>query len=277
MPEKKPTLWITYAWKDNANGDVDYVAQELKTAGISTKLDRWNLTAGERLWEQIEMHISNPNESDGWLLIATENSLGSEPCREEYAYALSRALDTRTGGFPVIALFSGEVDNALIPAGIKTRLYLSITDPDWKERVKAALEGRSPLIMVPELEPFVVKIYEFPPDDDGYRYLVTIRPRTGIWSPFFCALPEEEHDSVAPKVSVGSVRYPPKSMPQARVMFDVRRGTLEHRGQRYWYYESGSDVSPTKGIFLACRVLPSKIHFGDNGQPTSFVWERPQK
>ena len=89
------TVWLTYAWEDNKQGDVYFAAQELQRCGLTVKLDRWNISAGRRLWEQIEDFISNPEESDAWLLYATQASLQSEPCKEEFAYALDRALRTR--------------------------------------------------------------------------------------------------------------------------------------------------------------------------------------
>ncbi len=88
------TVWITYAWNDNEHGDVDFVAQELKNQGLEVKLDRWNIAAGERLWEQLDRFITDPKESDAWVLVATSNSLQSQPCKEEFAYALNRALNT---------------------------------------------------------------------------------------------------------------------------------------------------------------------------------------
>jgi hypothetical protein len=78
--------------------------------------------------------------------VATQNSLGSEPCREELAYAIDRALSQRSISFPLIGLFLSSVDNGLIPPAIKTRLFVSIRDPDWKERIKSALEKRQPNI-----------------------------------------------------------------------------------------------------------------------------------
>lgn len=65
------TVWITYAWADNKHGDIDFVAQELQRAGLTVKLDRWNLFAGRRLWEQIEGFICKAEQSDAWLLAAT--------------------------------------------------------------------------------------------------------------------------------------------------------------------------------------------------------------
>lgn len=73
--------------------------------GLNIKLDRWNIAAGKRLWDQIANFITSPNESDAWLLIATNNSLSSEPCKEEFAYALDRALNVRGQDFPVSAMF----------------------------------------------------------------------------------------------------------------------------------------------------------------------------
>ena len=136
------TIWITYSWEDNADSDVDFIAQELATEGLTPRLDRWALSAGRRLWDQIEHHIQDPNESDAWLIFATQNSLGSEACREELAYALDRALRQRTDAFPVIALFAGPVDAGLLPASLRTRLCVSTTDPAWRERIRAAAERR---------------------------------------------------------------------------------------------------------------------------------------
>ncbi len=73
------TLWITYSWKDNENKEMEFIAQELKRKGIEVKLDRWEIETGKRLWEQIDNYITNPSECDAWAIIATQNSLGSEP------------------------------------------------------------------------------------------------------------------------------------------------------------------------------------------------------
>jgi hypothetical protein len=129
---KMNTAWITYDWADNSNGDVDFVAQELTNEGLTIKLDRWSLQAGKRLWEQIEDFIQNPTQCDAWIFFTTSRSLESEPCKEEFAYALERALSHRGRSFPIIGLFPSTIDNELIPAGIRTRLYVSLTDPNWK-------------------------------------------------------------------------------------------------------------------------------------------------
>ena len=106
------TIWVTYAWDDNTQCDVDFVAQELVRVGVQVKLDRWNIRAGRRLWEQIERFIQEETESDAWLIYATQNSLGSEACKEEFSYALDRVFNGRGNNFPVIAVFPGPVDNS---------------------------------------------------------------------------------------------------------------------------------------------------------------------
>ena len=36
------TAWITYAWKDNEDQMIEFVAQKLEAAGLNVKLDRWD-------------------------------------------------------------------------------------------------------------------------------------------------------------------------------------------------------------------------------------------
>ena len=51
MTKKK--LWLTYAWKDNEDKDIDFIVQKLDEAGLEVKFDRRNLVPGQRLWVQI--------------------------------------------------------------------------------------------------------------------------------------------------------------------------------------------------------------------------------
>ncbi len=205
------TIWITYAWDDNKHSDVDFVAQELVRAGVQVKLDHWNIRAGRRLWEQIERFIQEEKESDAWLIYATQDSLGSEARKEEFTCALDRALKKRGDKFPIIAMFPGPIDDSLMPAGIRPRLFVSLTDPDWKERVQAAAEGQSPPSARPQLEPFTIQIYRYNAAA-GHRLAIEVRPRAGTWAPFFAAVPLSEKDQVQPRIAHG---------PRGRVPQDV--------------------------------------------------------
>lgn len=215
-------VWITYAWKDNENQDVDFVIQELRSYGLEVKTDRWNIQAGKRLWEQIAEFIQNPSECDAWLMYVTENSLGSEPCKEEFAYALDRALSNRGNEFPVIGVFPASIDQNLIPPGIKTRLYVSLTDPDWKERIKASAEKRTPNINSPNLDPFYIQTHQVKRGEkDGFA--IEVRPRAGAWCPFIAGIPNGEKE----KVNM-SIMHGPRNTPnQGGVLFSTGEGTTD--------------------------------------------------
>jgi len=91
MTKKK--LWLTYAWKDNDDRDIDFIVQELDNAGIDVHFDRRNLVPGQRLWTQIAGAITDPALCNAWGIVLTGNSLASKACVEELASALDRALD----------------------------------------------------------------------------------------------------------------------------------------------------------------------------------------
>lgn len=257
-----PTIWITYAWEDNKEQDVDFVAQELRSGGIEVKLDRWNISAGRRLWEQIENFICKPVQSDAWLLIATNNSLESEPCKEEFAYALQRSLDSRGSGYPVIALFMGPVDETLIPAGIKTRLFVSITDPDWKERIIAAAEGRSPHIAPGTVTAYVLKVHHMA----GFKdYAIELRPRAGVWAPFFAAIPISEKDAVNPNIMIG-----PRDLPTGGGML-INTGAGPSNDGNWWIMFAGNQANPTNSYYVWCSSLPTQIAFGVNGRQPQYL------
>ena len=242
-------IWITYNWDDNQDGDVDFIAQELEQAGVEIKLDRWNISAGKRLWEQIEHFIVSP-----WLLIATNNSLSSEPCKEEFAYALDRALNTRGKAYPVIALFIGSCDENLIPAGILTRLYVSITDPDWKDRIVAAAEGRPHEIQRKQIEPYYLKVHTNQTRQQPIA--IEVRPRAGVWAPFIAAIPITEKEMVDPHIMIG-----PRNVPTSTGALRSC-GSGISKDNKSWHIYAGDQATPTQSYFVWCKVLPSKLIFG---------------
>lgn len=250
------TLWLTYAWADNKNQDVDFLAQELGRAKLTVKLDRWNINAGSRLWEQIEKFITDPTESDAWAIYATTNSLGSEACKEEFAYALDRALKGRGKKFPVIGVFPASVDNSLIPVGIKTRLYVSMQDPDWKERIVAAAEGRSPNPARPIIAPFCVTTHALPSGS-----VIEFRPRAGTWPNFVLGIPLAEKDVYSSLVHGSSGQIPDACM------IYIREGTFTNEDGQWAVWIGGNEATPTHSYYAGFSKLPSRLFFGpENGQ-----------
>lgn len=251
-------LWLTYAWVDNDDGDVDYVAQQLQAVGVEVQIDRQQIRAGLRLWEQIDHFISDQSECDAWMIYATENSLSSEPCKEELAIALDRALTVRGQTFPLIGLFPETVDRELIPSPIRTRLYVSLTDPYWVERVKAATEGRSPRIDGHEISPYHLQVY---PNSvrKGRGHSIEVRPRGGAWAPFLAGVPIEERDVVNPSLMYG----PAGRVPTNSVMQGSRRGP--DPANQWWVTGADNQASPTMSFYINCDRLPSKLVFGVYG------------
>lgn len=257
------TVWITYSWDDNKSGDINFIAQELEQAGLNIKLDRWNIAAGKRLWDQIANFITSLNESDAWLLIATNNSLASEPCKEEFAYALDRALNGRGQDFPVIVLFLGPVDNDLIPPSIRTRLFVSITDPDWKERIVSSAEGRSYRVTKEQIQPYYLYIHKNQPGSKSI--VIEVRPRAGVWAPFIAAIPANEKGSVDPNIMIG-----PRDVPTNSGMLVNCGNGLSPDGKLYTM-NSGNQATPTESYYVWCKTLPSTLIFGVNGRAPQFT------
>ncbi len=250
-------VWITYCWEDNNDQEVDFIAQELRKENLDVRMDRIDIQVGKRIWNQIDHFITSPEESDAWILYATEHSLRSEPCKEEYAYALQRALKVRSENFPIIGLFSTNVIEELIPAGISSRLYVSTTDPDWKERVCSGVEGRKPNIYRENLHPFVFKIH----DIGSERVAVEVRPRAGVWSPFQCVIPLNEKDSVKPNVLRGAKGSIPNACCLSSVMIS------EDAKQNLWSHRSNDEATPSQSYYICCNNMPSFIAFGDANSP----------
>jgi hypothetical protein len=259
------TIWLTYAWADNSDGDIDFIAQELVRSGVSIKLDRWNIGAGGRLWEQIASQIEDPAKSDGWMLFASQASLGSEPCREEFAIALDRALSSRGANFPIIGLFNGTVDTSLVPASVRARLCVSTADPDWKERIRAAAEGQLPSVSKQAMEPHQVRIHQRS-GANGEGYAIEIRPRAGTWSPFFAGVSSGEKDSVKPTIMHG----PSNRVPMGSVLHMVGDGPSDDGKWHMMFAQN--EATPTQSYYLFVSEIPTQIIFGvHNSQPRYLV------
>ena len=123
----KAVLWLTYAWVDNKDLDVDFLIQKLEES-IEVRFDRRSLIAGRRLWHRIAKNISDP-AVDAWAIFLTRASLESPACMEELDYALDRALGTRGPEFPLIAIVADAPFDQL-PAPLKVRLGVSVRDSD---------------------------------------------------------------------------------------------------------------------------------------------------
>ena len=260
-------VWLTYAWSDNDDGDVDYVAQELRRSGVEVQIDRQVIRAGLRLWQQIEQYICDPAKCDAWMIYATSASLSSEACREELAYALARALDARGEVFPLIGLFPATIAQDLIPAAIRSRFYVSLTDPHWVERVSAAAERRHPRLVEEPLAPYRLRVHANSVRK-GEGHCIEVHPRAGAWSPFIVGIPVSEKTTVNPSLLVG----PRGRVPSSGVVFGCRRGP--DPAGNWWLITAQGEATPTQSLYIMCDTLPSTLVFGVDGgiQHRARLW-----
>lgn len=257
------TTWLTYAWADNrgpAEGDVDFVIQELERHGVSVRTDRRDLIVGRPLWPQIEQHISDESLCDAWTTLITANSLASKPCREELLYALERALDKRKAAFPIIGLFLGEFPSDL-PKALAVRLCVSTNEQNWAARVAAGIRGEKQPIAATPVLPYhahVCGVGSGPGD-----YFFEVRPRLGSWSPFCIGVP------IADASRLLSIHYAPSSGPPPDCSVGHRSGSMSSPLPEWeesgfaWSGASSPAVTPSMAAHVRLRLDgPLTLRFG---------------
>lgn len=240
-------IWLTYAWKDNEDADIDHVVSSLQATGLGVKYDRIHLLAGRKLWDQIDKAITTPSECDGWAIFVTRNSLASEACREEIAYALRRALDSR-GEFPLIGIFPEPIDPSLVPSAIATRLYVTLQDPEWATRVADAVAG------VPSVKSTA------PPLNFQIKWhtplMLEVRPRSGRWFPFAALVKTSERDRLASVID-GPYGTPPRTWMGGEADITRNNGTL-----------SGTKIEKAitnlNSAYIGFSKLPTSLWFGQD-------------
>jgi len=251
----KPKLWITYAWKDNAGGNFDFLIQELEKAGIDTTFDKVALVPGRRLWEQIAARIEDPT-LDGWAILLTRQSLQSEPCREELAYALDRALNTKSAGFPLIGLMD-QIGSDEVPGALKVRVMIDLRDPRWPQLVLAGLKKVAPEKALPQVTRYN---WEFKDNFRGPHTLaIMIRPRFGELRFWRFIFPE---NAKVLEWGIGPPRNP--------VMTSVINGRLRDNrfGEVVTYVGAGDAITPGYGCYIIFEEpFPKTVGFGAASEP----------
>ncbi|WP_375585954.1 hypothetical protein [Cyclobacterium xiamenense] len=162
-------------------------------------------------------------------------------------------------------MFPTGIDYELIPAAIKSRLFLKLGDSDWKERIKSAVEGRDPKIDRNIIQPFVLDFHSLKVNEKAFK-IIEIRTRAGSWSPSFVAVPISEKEKIKP-IS----KYGPKGI--------FNQGSIKHfpgecvsNDGKWWLMYANNEVTPNASIFLKCDELPSQIGFGVyNGDPQYLI------
>ena len=248
-------LWITYAWKDNEDQDLDYIVQELDGKDLEVKFDRKNLIPGQRLWDQIGDQITDPDQCDAWGILLTGNSLRSEPCIEELSYALDRALNTNGGQFPMFALMTDSITSKDLPPSLKVRLCIPLTNNDWINQVEAACYKRPTGFTPRNLSNFVITEHV---TDKGF--CLEMRPRFDRISPVAVVVDLDE------KLSgnvFDSMLGPAGIIPTGYAAFNrIDSETTLTDGTRAWVWGANNETNLTSSYFLFYKSRPRRIWFG---------------
>ena len=251
----KQRIWLTYSWADNKNGDVDAIAHTLEQSGLVVEMDKNSLLAGERLWEKIAQKIQDPTIS-GLVIYMTQNSLQSKGCGEEINYALHRDLKSKNDSFPIIGLLPSPIEENLIPLMIKTRKYIRMKDPDWKEQIISAIQRKDLVREIPNLIQYYFKATFFR-DELGDQFIFEMRPISGVWSPFVVSIEMAERERVKPFLIFGPANTP-NNMPSS--LFGLNEGQMNNG--EFWGITARNEASSTQSYYLTCTEIPSRIIFG---------------
>ncbi|SEK49089.1 TIR domain-containing protein [Stigmatella aurantiaca] len=255
MPKR---IFLTYAWVDNADGDFDFVVQQLKQAGVGVVYDRVALTPGKRLWEQIGEQLSS-DSIDGWAFLVTPNSLKSKACLEEYFLALGRALDTRGEEFPLLALVHGAEFRDL-PPSLRIRLGASLSDPDWVEKVIATLENRAPRETTRNLAPYSLRWHV-----SGAKNMLEVRPRFGTLVSWRVGVPSTFRPSIVGFME-GANGHPPVG---GMLVLPVEGLSSDNK---LWFVGARGPVGNGVSAFISMRLpFPPHIIVGSEGNPAIII------
>lgn len=257
-------LWLTYAWKDNDDRDIDFIIHELeKTDSIEVKFDRRNLVPGQRLWDQIGTFITDPDECDAWGIILTPNSIVSQACIEELSYALDRALNVQSKGFPLFALLYN-ISASEVPPALKIRLGILLEDPNWVQKTVAAVKKLAPSYKSTNISRYVVKKHK---TKDGF--CLEMRPRFEKISPFFVAVDYDEKKSGnIIKYRGGPAGRPPGSF--------IGFGTNDFEAKlpdetRVWVWKADNEANSTYSYYLYYKRDLKRVWCGKKQEMRKFM------
>lgn len=259
--KSQPKLWITYAWKNNAGGDFDFLVQELRKAGIDVRFDKIELIPGQRLWEQIAARIEDP-QLDGWAILLTKESIESEACREELAYALDRALSPQGRNFPLMGLLHQvSISDSKIPASLRARLCVDLRNPDWTKEVRAGLERRPPSTANPETVNLRGQVHNAYLGNPNLR-AVEFVPRFGEIRYWRIAYPSDGPQPV--KMGIG----PAGGGGVSGTLESFVEGTVDINGMHMKFFGAGNALTPSTAAYIVFQQkFPVHFAFGYADRP----------
>lgn len=247
-----PKIWLTYAWVDNDDLDVDFARQELERAGAEVLIDRTHIVPGRHIWDQIEAALDDP-DLDGWAIYLTRASLESPACREELRMAHLRVLERKGDRFMFLGIVPGPIDREALPLALRSRLWVQTSEPNWALRVVAAARGEA------QFEQCDVLPYGHTWHPHGAGLILEIWPRAGVWFPALVMVPRFE---------VQRLRWAmpgPRGHPTQFGMGMTRE--VEWPGQPWSGIRvDGRQIDAQTSLAVGFSERPSDVIFGQIGQ-----------
>ena len=136
---KHPQVWIAYPWVQRKERDFEYVAAQLKQAGIEATWDSIQQDPTSPLWQQLVPRLVG-SQADAFACIVTAPWLVRRACADELVMALDQALQYRGPDFTRIGLLHGIALQDLPPT-LRLLPCFSLADPNWNLQVAEALKA----------------------------------------------------------------------------------------------------------------------------------------
>ena len=144
---------------------------------------------------------------------------------------------------------------------------MSITDPDWKERIAAATERRNHASSRPEITPYHLHVHRL--QGRSKPYAIEVRPRAGVWAPFMAGIPLAERETVQPSIMIG-----PRDLPTDTGML-MMCGEGPSEDNSLWIVNAANQSTPTESYYIWCETLPTALVFGVNGRQPQYRADLP--
>lgn len=243
----QPTLFLTYARSDNQDNDVEFIRTSLEPE-LNVVLDYVLLNPGQPMVPQLEDAILS---CDAWAMFVSTRSLASKNCREELLWAFNRAMQAK-GEFPLIGLVKGGTRPETLPSALQVRLWISLDDPDWKDRLVNAVLGRSPPPHGAPVKPYKIRWHEL--GRDAHGVVMEVRPRLATWHELWVEIPRSTAQTESPYSAVGV----PDEIPTTSEKL-VRRDSAT--ADCYKLYVKGR-IDETQSLYVIIPFHPELVRFG---------------
>jgi len=273
------TVILTYDPGDRACGAVGFVAAWLERAGLHVWLDPRELVDSakldkpEKLWWQLKPLLTNKARSDGWAAYASWRVLSSPTALAALRHVAVGAKAARGESLGRLALVPGS-EPLMVQPDVGFGAMVRLSEPDWPERARAALDGVRLDPRVPIARPYVMGLHhrrqERPLAEPADQLAIETRPLAGTWECFFAGAPLAEREEII-GLTWGGRGFPLwDAAPPSDGGPDGSDGPtgkveIDEHGAEWWIATDPRAATRSDGYYVHCRRIPSVLRFGVPG------------